>query len=44
MATFGPFHKLADVLAKPYDDQPENTAFQNPPRPEERVTKTFCGT
>ena len=41
---FGPFHKLADVLAKPYDDQPENTAFQNPPRPEERVTKTFCGT
>ena len=40
----GPFQKLADVLVMPYDDQPENAAYQTPPRPEERVTKTFCGT
>jgi serine/tyrosine/threonine adenylyltransferase len=43
-ADFAPFHKLVDVLARPFDDQPENTEYATPPREGERVTKTFCGT
>jgi serine/tyrosine/threonine adenylyltransferase len=32
------------VLARPFDDQPENSQYSNPPLENERVTKTFCGT
>jgi uncharacterized protein YdiU (UPF0061 family) len=32
------------VLARPYDDQPEHEEYAEPPLPEERVLKTFCGT
>jgi uncharacterized protein YdiU (UPF0061 family) len=39
-----PFHRLHEVLHHPYDDQPEHTEFQKPPRPEEVVRATFCGT
>ena len=40
---FAPFHALADALATPWADQPDgpNTL---PPREEERVSRTFCGT
>jgi serine/tyrosine/threonine adenylyltransferase len=41
---FAPFHRLVDVLARPFDDQPENSQYSNPPLENERVTKTFCGT
>jgi uncharacterized protein YdiU (UPF0061 family) len=41
---FGPFETLVAVLRRPFDEQPEHAAFAQPPRPEERVTKTFCGT
>jgi uncharacterized protein YdiU (UPF0061 family) len=41
---FTPFHRLNAVLARPFDDQPENVAYATPPRPEERVRQTFCGT
>ncbi len=41
---FVPFNVLVDVLAKPFDDQPEHADFQTPPLMDERVTKTFCGT
>ena len=41
---FAPFHRLVDVLAAPFDDQPDNAAYQKPPLPQERVAKTFCGT
>jgi uncharacterized protein YdiU (UPF0061 family) len=41
---FAPAHRLIDVLARPFDDQPENSGYAAPPRPEERVTQTFCGT
>lgn len=44
LGDFAPFHMLVDVLAKPFDNQPTNIAYQTPPLPEERVTKTFCGT
>ncbi len=41
---FDPFETLLTVLAKPYDDQPENARFAVPPAPEEVVHQTFCGT
>jgi uncharacterized protein YdiU (UPF0061 family) len=41
---FAPFDTLLAVLAKPFDEQPEFDAYQTPPRPEQRVEQTFCGT
>ncbi|WFS62560.1 YdiU family protein [Pseudodesulfovibrio thermohalotolerans] len=36
--------RLIEVLRRPYEDQPENAEYAAPPRPEERVEQTFCGT
>jgi len=41
---FSPFHKFIGVLSKPFDEQPEFEAYAAPPRPEQRVAHTFCGT
>ncbi len=41
---FAPFEELLGVLARPYDDQPGFERYAAPPRPEERVEQTFCGT
>ncbi len=41
---FAPFHRLVDALAAPYADQVEYADFETPPRPEEIVRETFCGT
>ncbi len=41
---FEPFDTLVRVLGRPYDDQPELAHLADPPRPEERVLQTFCGT
>ncbi|WP_024515378.1 protein adenylyltransferase SelO [Bradyrhizobium sp. Tv2a-2] len=41
---YRPFEELLTVLSKPYEDQPEFAAYAEPPRPEERVCQTFCGT
>jgi uncharacterized protein YdiU (UPF0061 family) len=41
---FKPFEVLADVLAKPYDDQPEVAYLADPPGADQRVYRTFCGT
>ena len=41
---FAPFYALTGVLARPFDDQPANAAFAEPPRPEQIVRQTFCGT
>lgn len=41
---YAPFKKLLTVLAKPYEDQPEMADFAEPPEPDQRVLKTFCGT
>jgi len=41
---FTPFRTLMQVLARPYDDQPEHAALAEPPTPDRRVTRTFCGT
>jgi uncharacterized protein YdiU (UPF0061 family) len=41
---FGPFETLVRVLARPFDEQPDDARLAEPPKPEERVTQTFCGT
>ncbi len=38
------FEDLVAVLAHPYDEQPAHIAYQQPAQPQERVTRTFCGT
>ena len=39
-----PFGELASVLERPFEEQPGNERYAAAPRPEERVTATFCGT
>jgi serine/tyrosine/threonine adenylyltransferase len=41
---FQPFETLVEVLATPYEPRPEHSALEAPPKPEERVSETFCGT
>jgi serine/tyrosine/threonine adenylyltransferase len=41
---FGPFHRLLEVVQRPYDDQPDAAEYAQPPQPSERVLQTFCGT
>lgn len=41
---FQPFHRLVDVLARPFELNSENFDYARPPRPEEQVRQTFCGT
>jgi uncharacterized protein YdiU (UPF0061 family) len=43
-ADFTVLDQLLTVLAVPFDDQPDFVAFEAPPRPEEVVHQTFCGT
>ncbi len=39
-----PFHRLVEALAEPYVDKIEYADLEAPPRPEEIVHETFCGT
>jgi uncharacterized protein YdiU (UPF0061 family) len=41
---YAPFEELLLVLSKPYEDQPEFADYAEPPKPEQRVLQTFCGT
>ncbi len=41
---FGPFEELLAVLAEPFVERPAYADYENPPQPEERVLRTFCGT
>jgi uncharacterized protein YdiU (UPF0061 family) len=41
---FSFFHRLVDALATPYLEDPETAYLSVPPTPDERVTRTFCGT
>jgi uncharacterized protein YdiU (UPF0061 family) len=41
---FAPFETLVTVLSHPYDDQPEFATSAAPPKPDEIVHQTFCGT
>ena len=38
------FEKLLAVLSSPYDDQPPHRLYAEPPRPDQIVRQTFCGT
>ena len=41
---FTPFERLVAATAMPYEHRAEFTAYETPALPEERVTRTFCGT
>jgi uncharacterized protein YdiU (UPF0061 family) len=42
---FAPFEELLAVLARPYEDVPETQArYAVPPKPDQVVRQTFCGT
>jgi uncharacterized protein YdiU (UPF0061 family) len=41
---FGPFHDLVDALGTPFEYPDKKVSLLKPPEPDQRVTKTFCGT
>jgi uncharacterized protein YdiU (UPF0061 family) len=41
---FAPFEELLEALSRPYEHRPRYEAYERPPRAEERVLQTFCGT
>ncbi len=41
---YAPFHRLVDVLKRPFDEQPDHADLEQAPEPHEVVTQTFCGT
>jgi uncharacterized protein YdiU (UPF0061 family) len=41
---FVPFHRLHAALSDPYGEQPGFEAYSEPPRSDQMVEKTFCGT
>jgi uncharacterized protein YdiU (UPF0061 family) len=41
---FAPFHEMLAVVTRPFDEQPGNERYAEPPAPEQRVLQTFCGT
>ncbi len=40
----GPFEQLIEVLASPFEDQQSLERYAEPPRPDQIVRETFCGT
>jgi len=41
---FQPFEDLLEAVRRPYEGRPDLERFTAPARPEERVSRTFCGT
>jgi serine/tyrosine/threonine adenylyltransferase len=41
---YQPFHKLMDILSRPYDRPNELSSYQNPPPNGDTGYQTFCGT
>ncbi|HEY0160735.1 MAG TPA: YdiU family protein [Thermoanaerobaculia bacterium] len=41
---FAPFEELLAVVSRPYEEQPAFAEYAQPPRENERVLQTFCGT
>jgi uncharacterized protein YdiU (UPF0061 family) len=41
---FEPFNNLVDILANPFEFNRANARYAIPPRPEQVVRQTFCGT
>jgi uncharacterized protein YdiU (UPF0061 family) len=44
LSDFAPFERLLEVITRPFEDQPGREAYAQPPRPEQVVRQTFCGT
>ena len=44
LGDYDPFHRLNDILQKPFTEQPDAAEYEKPPKPEEVVCATFCGT
>ena len=38
------FNKFCEILSRPFEEQPLNKDYLNPPLPNEVVLQTFCGT
>ena len=41
---FAPFNKLVDILARPFEFNQAEARYAIPPKPEQVVAQTFCGT
>jgi uncharacterized protein YdiU (UPF0061 family) len=41
---FALFNQLVDLLGQPHDYRPDLAQYARPPRPDQEVTRTFCGT
>ncbi len=41
---YGMFDRINRALSHPYDDQPDSADLMRPPKPDEVVPATFCGT
>ena len=41
---FEPFNRFVDILAKPFDYDADKAVYATPPRPDQVVKQTFCGT
>ncbi|WP_421781864.1 protein adenylyltransferase SelO [Kiloniella litopenaei] len=41
---YAPFEQLHSLLSAPFTEQPDNARYEEPPKPEEVVHATFCGT
>jgi uncharacterized protein YdiU (UPF0061 family) len=41
---FSAFERLLSVFSAPYDDHPAFRRYADPPRPDQVVRETFCGT
>jgi serine/tyrosine/threonine adenylyltransferase len=41
---FALLEELLTVLSRPYEDQPTFAHYSEPPEPNQRVYRTFCGT
>ena len=41
---YAPFHRLVDALGSPFGEDAVYAEYEMPPRPEEIVRETFCGT
>ena len=39
-----PFNRLVDILVNPFEFSHDNARYALPPRPEQVVRQTFCGT
>jgi uncharacterized protein YdiU (UPF0061 family) len=39
-----PLDRLLEVVSQPYEEHPERVEYRQPPRPDEIVERTFCGT